>query len=78
MGLYMKELNKVELEQVSGAGFVGDILKTVVDVVDRIIDGVAEALHDKNIISESTAKDIEQLTDGAAKLINYTIDKFDL
>ncbi|BET97146.1 hypothetical protein [Xenorhabdus taiwanensis] len=74
----MKELNQVELEQISGAGFWGDIFKSFVDGVEKVVDDVAKVLHDKGIISDSTLDGIEKITDAGAKFIDSEIDKLNI
>ncbi|MBC8954553.1 hypothetical protein [Xenorhabdus sp. PB62.4] len=72
----MKELNQVELEQVAGAGFWGDLLKGVVHAAEVIIDSAAESLQKSGVISEGVCKNIENLTHSGATAADNAIDKW--
>ncbi|PHM50759.1 hypothetical protein [Xenorhabdus miraniensis] len=71
----MKELNQVELEQVAGAGFWGDLLKGVVHAAEVIIDSAAESLHKSGIISDEVCTGIEKLAHSGAVAAGNEIDK---
>ncbi|KMJ44283.1 hypothetical protein ABLB69_14860 [Xenorhabdus khoisanae] len=70
----MKELNQVELEQVAGAGFWGDLLKGVVHAAEIVIDSAAESLKKSGVISEGTCKSIENLAHAGVNTADKAID----
>ncbi|OTA21938.1 hypothetical protein Xbed_00187 [Xenorhabdus beddingii] len=71
----MKELNQVELEQISGAGFWGDLCKGLVSGVESILESVATGLHNAHIISDDVYNGAEKVIHAGAKQLDNVIDK---
>ncbi|WP_340616383.1 hypothetical protein [Xenorhabdus entomophaga] len=72
----MKELNQVELEQVAGAGFWGDLFKGLVHGVEVVVDSAAESLKKSGVISEGTYKSIENLAHTGVDMADKAIDNW--
>ncbi|MDR0218085.1 MAG: hypothetical protein LBI71_04240 [Enterobacteriaceae bacterium] len=69
----MKELNQVELEQVAGAGFWGDLFHALVHIAEAVVDSALDGLHKAGMISDDAYKAGEVIVHKAGDALDNKI-----